>query len=85
MRSGRAAPAEKRAVLTWPDRGGPEAGSSRIVAHCAIAVTWATAFTSEGLARARVDGVEDSLWRTVRLPAEHTELRRSRGDASTAG
>jgi two-component system chemotaxis response regulator CheB len=32
--------------------------------------------TSEGLARGKVDGVEESLWRAARALAEHAELRR---------
>jgi len=68
-------PTEVPTVFTCPDCGGAlweleDHGTLRYRCHVGHGIT------SEGLARAKVDGVEESLWRAVRALAEHAELRR---------
>jgi len=68
-------PADVPAVFTCPDCGGAlweleDQGMLRYRCHVGHGMT------SEGLARAKEDGVEESLWRAARALAEHAELRR---------
>jgi len=68
-------PTETPTVLTCPDCGGAlweleDHGMLRYRCHVGHGMT------SEGLAQAQVDGVEESLWRAARALAEHAELRR---------
>jgi two-component system chemotaxis response regulator CheB len=68
-------PTETPTVLTCPECGGAlweleDHGTLRYRCHVGHGMT------SEGLAQAQVDGVEESLWRAARALAEHGELRR---------
>src|SRR5262249_22246007 len=67
-------PTEVPTVFTCPDCGGAlweleDHGTLRYRCHVGHGIT------SDGLARAKVEGVEESLWRAVRALAEHAELR----------
>src|SRR5262249_47688581 len=71
-------------VFTCPDCGGAlweleDHGTLRYRCHVGHGIT------SEGLARAKVDGVEESLWRAVRALAEHAELRRRMASRARKG
>src|SRR5262249_55408372 len=66
-------PTDIPTVLTCPDCGGAlweleDHGMLRYRCHVGHGVT------SEGLARAQVQGIEESLWRATRALAEHAEL-----------
>jgi two-component system chemotaxis response regulator CheB len=68
-------PTETPTVLTCPECGGAlweleDHGTLRYRCHVGHGMT------SEGLAQAQVNGLEESLWRAARALAEHAELRR---------
>jgi len=68
-------PTDTPTVFTCPECGGAlweleDHGTLRYRCHVGHGVT------SDGLAEAQVDGVEQSLWRAARALAEHAELRR---------
>jgi len=68
-------PTETPTVLTCPECGGAlweleDHGTLRYRCHVGHGMT------SEGLAQAQVDGIEESLWRAARALAKHAELRR---------
>jgi len=77
-------PTKTPTVLTCPECGGAlweldDHGTLRYRCHVGHGMT------SEGLAQAQVDGVEESLWRAARALAEHSELRRRMASRARKG
>jgi two-component system chemotaxis response regulator CheB len=77
-------PTETPTVFTCPDCGGAlweleDHDTLRYRCHVGHGIT------SEGLAQAQMDGLEESLWRAARALAEHAELRRRMASRARRG
>src|SRR5262249_13413216 len=77
-------PTETPTVLTCPECGGAlwqleDHGTLRYRCHVGHGIT------SNGLAQAQVDGVEESLRGAARAPAEHADLRRRMASRARKG